>query len=876
MAAHTSGTQIRLKNITKYLSLVTPLLDDLCDAFGSPLLKAISTITRSFTAEAETIKRNKEDCIRLMDGSVLPPATLSHLGDFVKTLQKIHTYIEAQQDAGRIKRFFHQNATRTLLRGCETDLQQALVVFQVQNGVGFWSGINEMQKNMQEKHEEMLALISACSTRASSINGGFASSASSSNSFSLLPAAPKIFHGRDTELNQVLDILAEPSARVAILGAGGIGKTSLAKVFLHHPTTVERYQNNRFFVSCDSVTTQLDLASLIASHLGLKLGSAGNAIKKVVQHFSEGPPCLLVLDNLETAWEPLESRADIEEFLSLLTDVPHLALIITMRGAERPAKPLTQEAARQTFLDITDDVHDPQDIDKLLALTDNLALAVDLIARLVDYEGCATVLSRWAKEKTQLLSESHNKTKTTSLEVSIVLSLHSPRVSSLPGTKALLSLLSVLPDGISDTDLRQSAPEIPDMLASKTALLRTSLAYLNYDGQLKNILVLALKSPRDDDDNDPAHAHLEQAVACALLFGRVCHFSGRGRNVVMEYIPGDIDPQFSALDLLSWINWRLGNYHNARKYASEAAALAAASGDMHAEARARRMGAVACTSLGAFRDGVQLCCLARSLLDRCGHGSQTEAHNVLMKTEAELHMYKSEYAEARQIHVRIVHEVSKEHSPYNYALALQNIAMIDVMIGGEAQGISIATKLDEAGAIFNKMGHPTGIFSSDIIQADLALREGNTSSARSQFEKCLNLAWRKNDEFVAVCLQRLGDSNLWHPEEDIDWTCKWPIIFIIHALQSKSKLEIHEALRCLGNMFSKQGNQDTAHGLFTVALDEFTEMDVHRGRADCMLWLGDISRQRGDLHKAVELWTAARPLFERSFQLLYHFDRVFM
>lgn len=142
----------------------------------------------------------------------------------------------------------------------------------------------------------------------------------------MLPAKPKIFHGRETELKQVLDTLNRPLPRIAILGAGGIGKTS-AKMALHHPDSIAKYQNNRFFASCDSVGTNIDLASLIASHLGLNLGS-GNIIKLVVQNLSSKPACLLVLDNLESAWEAPESRGDVEEFLSLLTDLPHLALVV--------------------------------------------------------------------------------------------------------------------------------------------------------------------------------------------------------------------------------------------------------------------------------------------------------------------------------------------------------------------------------------------------------------------------------------------------------------------------------------------------------------------------------------------------------------------
>jgi peptide subunit release factor RF-3 len=73
-----------------------------------------------------------------------------------------------------------------VLKDCETGLQQALSIFkvpfmsqpeietekhqlQVQPGFEFLTTINDMQKNMHEKHQEIMALISACSTRASSV-----------------------------------------------------------------------------------------------------------------------------------------------------------------------------------------------------------------------------------------------------------------------------------------------------------------------------------------------------------------------------------------------------------------------------------------------------------------------------------------------------------------------------------------------------------------------------------------------------------------------------------------------------------------------------------------------------------------------------------
>lgn len=110
---------------------------------------------------------------------------------------------------------------------------------------------------------------------------------------------------------------------------GGIGKTSLARAILHHKEIHSRYQENRVFVACDSASTKLELAALIGAHLGLESGK--DLTKPIMEHFSRGPPCLLVLDNLETVWEPAESRRDIEDLVCLLADVQHLALIVSIQ-----------------------------------------------------------------------------------------------------------------------------------------------------------------------------------------------------------------------------------------------------------------------------------------------------------------------------------------------------------------------------------------------------------------------------------------------------------------------------------------------------------------------------------------------------------------
>jgi hypothetical protein len=169
-----------------------------------------------------------------------------------------------------------------------------------------------------------------------------------------------------------------------------------------------------------------------------------------------------------------------------------------LRGAERPAnvrwtrpfleplRPLGQNAARQTFIDIADNIHQTRDIDKILLLSDNMPLAIDLIAHLVDSEGIPSVLSRWETQRTSIVSEGYDATS--NLDLSISLSLSGPRMISSPHARDLLRLLSMLPDGLSDAELLQSQLPLENILACKSTLLRTALAYTDAQKRLKALV----------------------------------------------------------------------------------------------------------------------------------------------------------------------------------------------------------------------------------------------------------------------------------------------------------------------------------------------------------------------------------------------------
>ncbi|KAF9001120.1 hypothetical protein BDQ17DRAFT_1327351 [Cyathus striatus] len=74
------------------------------------------------------------------------------------------------------------------------------------------------------------------------------------------------------------------------------------------------------------------------------------------------------------------------------------------------------------------------------------------------------------------------------------------------------------------------------------------------------------------------------------------------------------------------------------------------------------------------------------------------------------------------------------------------------------------------------------------------------------------------------------------------------------------------ALRRIGDIFASLGDDEVALSLFQASLAGYEWMDVHRGKADCMLRIGDIAHRRGKMKDAMALWSNSIPLFERAEQ----------
>ncbi|KAF7336993.1 AAA domain-containing protein [Mycena venus] len=581
-------------------------LEGIAQFSQTPFLATTASIATSILNSVQTLKSRTQEFLQMSEqirdiicgiitfqvasgpGQILSPMVLQEIGFFGETLSKLQIWIDNQQRTSKIRRLFRQHEETAQLETCKAGLTHALNVFGTQSQISMSVNLEAMRQNAAARHDEIIELLRAESVGTDTDSSYSARSAlwnlgASSGSLSLLPAAPKIFHGREAELRDLIEMLLEGFPRVVILGPGGMGKTILATAALRDLRVTDKYQT-RYFVSCDSAYTKDSLVAIIASNLGLE-PSRGLA-RVVVGHLVAGPPCLVVLDNFETPWEPLDGRAQVEEFLSLLADIPHVALLITMRGAERPGKihwtrpflrpllPLTRIAARQTFIDIADDIDDDSKVDELLRLTDNVPLAVQLVATIAASEGCRAALEHWKRERTALLSDGFDKRS--NLEISIQLSLSSPRMLSSPRAEELLRVMSLLSDGISDVDLVQSQLPIADILKCKSTLIRTSLAYNDHAGRFKVLAPIReyifSSRPPTPELVRPVRKHfidllnlwsafMHRASFAADLVPRLVSNLGNLHNILLyglECDPVDLSQTLRGVILLNQLNRMLG------------------------------------------------------------------------------------------------------------------------------------------------------------------------------------------------------------------------------------------------------------------------------------------------------------------------------
>ena len=272
---------------------------------------------------------------------------------------------------------------------------------------------------------------------------------------------------------------------IALIGAGGIGKTSVALAVLHHDRVKERFGDNRRFIRCDKFPASCaNLLRQLSKVVGAGVENPDDLAS--LRPFLSSKEMFIVLDNAESVLDPQGTDArEIHTMVKELSQLGNICLCITSRIFNVPPHckrleipTLSMEAARDIFYSIYGDGNRSRIIDDLLQRLDFHALSITLLATTA-YENTwdlDRVAKEWDEQRGQILRTDYNE----SLAATIELSLTSPTFRALgPNARDLLGVVAFFPRGIDEQNLDWLFPAIPDRKYIFDKFSALSLTYRN-------------------------------------------------------------------------------------------------------------------------------------------------------------------------------------------------------------------------------------------------------------------------------------------------------------------------------------------------------------------------------------------------------------
>ncbi|KAG2036665.1 hypothetical protein BDR03DRAFT_959129 [Suillus americanus] len=381
----------------------------------------------------------------------------------------------SKKEQGFLQRLFSATIDRDQITGWNNDIDRVLALFHFEVNTGMAIDMKIVKKVVLES------------------NGNAASIYPPKYRPIEPPSQPAMLYGRNDLVAELTNLIVNDQ-HIALIGVGGMGKSTLAKAILHEPLVKKKFTDRRFFVTYDDLDpsdiTFETFMTRFAKALGIEIAGADPV--RQISTFLRSAGALVVLDNAETFEEASASSAlrDIPPAITEMANIPGVILVLTSRSRSnapnvrwitKDIPPLDLSSAQAMFFQIYQHAscsEAKEDIKGLLKELDFHPLSINILANAAQQNDWspATLLKRWNNQRSKVLHI--GKGKLQSLSDTMQLSLSSPSVQDLgeDGLRAL-AIIAFLPQGLNKDLASDLLPSLPQVDTICDVLRTQSLVY---------------------------------------------------------------------------------------------------------------------------------------------------------------------------------------------------------------------------------------------------------------------------------------------------------------------------------------------------------------------------------------------------------------